>query len=146
MIDNLIIPLAGIALPAVIVPTILAFRHSAKKREYEHLERMKALETGQPVPGESQLAAATTCVAIGAGVPIGAFFFTLIASLSSPNMADEVWIAPVVVSGIALMSSLSLARSLFRPKAPANSTIADAHLNGKPSFDPDAYDVAGSRG
>ena len=101
---------------------------------------MKALETGQPVPGESQLAAAFACVAIGAGVPIAAFLFTLIASLNSPSLADEVWIAPVVVSCFALMTW---------PAWPARSSPkkkADAHANAKPPMDPDAYDVVGSRG
>src|SRR3954465_10682088 len=84
-----LIPLAGIALPAVLVPTILTFRHAARKREYAHKERMKALETGQPVPGESAWPAAFVCASIGAGVPLGSFLFTWLASVTGPGLPSD---------------------------------------------------------
>ncbi len=138
----LVIPLAGIALPLMLVPTIIAMRQAAKKREYEHLERMKALETGQPVPGEAAWPAALVCAAIGAGVPVGSFLFTFLASVNSPQMPGEIWMAPGVVSALALFTCRKMASTLFRP-ATLPSTVP---LNGKPAFDPVAYDMAGHHG
>jgi hypothetical protein len=144
MNPDILIPLSGIALPVVLVPTILVLRQSAKKREFEHKERMKALETGQPVPGEAAWPAALVCASIGAGVPVGSFLFTFLASVNSPRMPEEIWLAPVAVSVFALMTCGKLASKLFRTAAPPASPRPD--LNGKPAFDPDAYDVVGSRG
>ena len=141
MNGEIVIPLAGIALPAILVPLILAFRQGAKKREYEHLERMRALEMGQPVPGESHWPQAFACAMIGAGVPIGAFLFTFLAFINISNPANEIWIAPAVVSCFALMASAGLAKTLFHP-----TKRAKGEAEGKPVMDPDAYDVVGSRG
>ncbi len=136
---DIVIPLAGIALPVILVPLILAFRQGSKKREFEHLERMRALEMGQPVPGESLWPQAFACAMIGAGVPIGAFLFTFLAVVSTPSLPGDVWVAPSVVSCFALMASAGLARTLFHPKKAAKP-------DAKPVMDPDAYDVVGSRG
>ena len=141
MHSELMIPLAGIALPAVLVPMILGFRQAARKREYEHMERMKALETGQPVPGERHWPQAMVCATVGAGVPIAAFVFTMIAALNVPNMPGEVWIAPTVVSCVALMSSATLAGKVFGTKKKAAEPGEAKH-----QMDPDAYDVVSSRG
>jgi len=138
----LIIPLAGISLPLVLVPLILAFRHSAKKREFSHRERMKALETGRPVPGEgANPAVAVVCMAIGTGVPTVSFVFTWLASLTAPHLAAGIWVAPAVVSSIALLVAYRLASTLLCPVRASNEPLI-----GKPTFDPDAYDVVGSRG
>ena len=50
MHDGMIIPLAGIMLPMVLVPTIITLAHRMKKREWQHKERLRALELGLPVP------------------------------------------------------------------------------------------------
>jgi len=141
--SELIIPLAGIALPAFLVPMILAFRQGAKKREYEHLERMKALETGQPVPGEAMWPAAVVCSLVGAVVPVGSFLFTFLAWVNSVSIPGEVWLAPVAVSIVALAACKKMTYALFRPVRPAGSQSTDPYLNGKPVFDPAAYDMAG---
>jgi len=144
MNPDIVIPLAGIALPAFLVPTILTFRQAAKKREHLHLERMRALEMGQPVPGESSWPQAFVCAMVGAGVPLGSFLFTWLASVTTmPRLSGEVWFAPTVVSLGALAFASQLAGTLFRP---SRATASTAHLNGKPAMDPDAYDVVGSRG
>ena len=49
MNDGMIIPLAGIMLPMVLVPTIITLAHRMKKREWQHKERLRALELGIPV-------------------------------------------------------------------------------------------------
>jgi hypothetical protein len=141
MHPDIVIPLAGIALPMILVPTILTLRQAGKKREYAHLERMKALEMGQPVPGESNWAQAFACAAVGLGVPSVAFLFTMIAVLNAPSTPGEIWMAPAVVSCFALMSSAGMAGKVFctrkKPDAPAEAKF---------QMDPDAYDVVGSRG
>lgn len=143
--EAIIIPLAGIALPMLLVPTIMAFRQMAKKREYQHIERMKALETGRPIPGESYMPQAFVCAAVGAGVPVGSFLFTFLAWVSTHNPPTEMWVAPMSTSLVALMCCTIMALKMFRP-AKGSTTEADANANGKPAFDPDAYDFVGNRG
>src|SRR4051812_43099259 len=89
---EILIPLAGIALPMVLVPTIMGMRQANKKREYQHAERMRALELGQPIPGQSHWAAAVA--AIGAGVPLASFLFTFLGYVNFRNAPGEIWIAP----------------------------------------------------
>lgn len=144
MSEDVLIPLAAIGLPMLLVPSILTFRHVAKKRDLQHIERMKALETGRPVPGESYWPQAFVCTAIGAGVPVASFLLTLMAWVSRHGTPPEIWIAPTIVSFIAVAGGVHASTTMFRPSRAATPT--DAHLNGKPSFDPDAYDVVGSRG
>lgn len=139
MHPEIVVPLAGIALPVILVPMIMGIRQASKKREFEHLERMRALEMGQPVPGESNWPEAFACAMIGAGVPIGAFLFTFLAAVNMPRLPGEVWLAPAVVSCFALMASAGLAKTLFHP---TKAVKADVKLQ----MDPDAYDVVGSRG
>ena len=141
MRPEIVVPLAGIALPAFLVPLILAFRQGSKKREFAHMERMRALEMGQPVPGESLWPQAFTCAMIGAGVPIGAFLFTFLAAVNMPSLTGEVWMAPGVVSCFALMASAGLAKTLFHP-----TKDTKGKAQAKLQMDPDAYDVVGSRG
>ena len=50
MIDPMVIPLAGIALPVVLVPVILCIKYARYERELEHAERIKALELGRTLP------------------------------------------------------------------------------------------------
>ena len=135
---EVLIPLAAMAMPIVLVPTIMAMRQASKKREYEHLERMKALETGQPIPGELNWAGAIVCAAVGAGVPIASFLFTFLATVNASNVPGEIWIAPVVTSFFALFSAAKLGTSIFQPAKPATGEQV-----GKPVYDPDAYETVG---
>ncbi len=141
MSEDFMIPLAAIALPAIIVPTVLGFRHAAKKRDFQHRERMKALETGQPVPGEAGWPVAVATAMIGAGVPLVSFSLTMVASLNNYTLPAEIWIAPTVASVVALIASVSVARAM------QHRTTPPAPDQAKPTaYDPDAYDVVGSRG
>ncbi len=142
MIDQTWIPLAGMAIPVVIVPVILGIRQESRKREMDHIERMKALETGQPLPTRNAWPAAVVCTAIGAGVPIAAFLFTWLATVST-HVDSEIWFAPAVVSFFSIMTSGKLATKLLRPQ---QFLDPDATLHAKPRMDPDAYDVVGRRG
>ena len=142
MIDEVVIPLAGMAIPIVIVPTILGFKMAQKKRDYEHLERMRALETGQALPSRTAWPAAVTLTSIGAGVPIASFFFTFLASVNGAG-PGEIWIAPVVAT---LLSSLVTGNLAPKLLSPPRSAPFDPLANGKPVHDPDAFDVVGRRG
>jgi hypothetical protein len=140
--NPIVIPLAGIALPLFLVPTILVLKHHQRKREWEHLERLKALEMGQPLPGTDAWPAAAA-IAIGAGMPVGVFFAAWMACLTAG--AESVVFVPAMFVGLAgvgggVMTMTRLLGSRRTPKTPE-------HLaNGKPEFDPDAYDVVGRRG
>ncbi len=48
--EPLIIPIVAILMPLVLVPTILVLKHRHKRREWEHRERIKAMELQMPVP------------------------------------------------------------------------------------------------
>jgi hypothetical protein len=140
--EALLIPMAAIGLPLVLVPTILAMKYHRSKREWEHLERMKAMEMGLPVPGTNAWPSAAA-IAIGAGVPLGAFLFTWLARLTAQT-ADEVFIAPVLVSAPAIFGGIYLANRLLTPARRTDDAALASR--GKPALDPDAYDVVGRRG
>jgi hypothetical protein len=140
--EHVAIPITGILMPLVLVPTILILRHIGRKREWEHLERMKALELGMPVPG-SESGRAKVCIAIGAGVPLGALLLAWVASLDG-NYGENHWEAAMTVGGLGVVCGSVLAARLF----PSRNRQPDASMGpeGKPVVDPDAYDVAGRRG
>lgn len=137
---EILIPLAAIALPVVLVPIVMTLKQAGKKREYAHLERMKALETGQPVPGECRWMGPLVCGLIGAGVPMFAFLFTFLAYVNSHHAPGEIWIAPVVTSFIALFAASNIGSKVLQP-APAASP--EAYTEGKPAYDRDAYETVG---
>ena len=142
--DPVAIPVVAMLIPIVVVPTAMVLKQQRRKREYEHQERMKALEMGHLLPvGHAWSAFAVT--AIGAGVPIGAFLFAWLASLTN-HAADEVWPVAGVVGLAGVGGGVYLAKRVlgFRDNRPAPREVAFG--NGKPAFDPDAYDVAGRRG
>ena len=132
-------PLAGIALPLFLVPTVMAMRQAGKKREFEHLERMRALETGQPIPGEANWAGAMACAAVGAGVPLMAYLFTFLAYINQPGGKIELFIAPTITSLFAFMGAGGMATAIFRPRR----AKVEATSHAKPQFDPDAYETVG---
>ena len=118
-----------------------------RRREMEHIERIKALELGiVPHPAGLTWPAAAACIAIGAGVPIGSFAVCWLASLTA-QVPGGIWVAPVFVSFSAIEAARKVAYRSLDPKSgarwPASTSSA---TTGKPQFDPDAYDVVGSRG
>ena len=81
MMDPIIIPIVGMAIPIVIVPVALGIKYARRERELEHAERMKALELGRTLPQDEPLwSPGRLCLAIGVGVPIGVFGFAWLAS------------------------------------------------------------------
>jgi hypothetical protein len=148
--DPLYIPIIGILMPLVLVPTILILKHRHSRREWDHKERMKAMEIRLPgstseVPGIGRAVAQ-----IGAGVPIISVLAAFVTTLTwDPVTGGDVPIPAVAWGCASLISALALGSSLILAKMhPRTTTVADtAHEmnNGKPLFDPDAYDVVSSR-
>ena len=133
------IVLAGIFL----VPVIWAVVHTShRRRQWEHEERLRALEHGHPLPVHVPVwPLAFVCVMLGAVMPVGVFVVAWLAD-------QRFWIAPVIVAvtgvlGASILGNrwLDLERSrAWRPKAT---------VDGKPRMadaDADAFDTVGRRG
>ena len=148
-IDPLWIPILGIMLPIVLVPMIMLLKHRTLQREWQHKERMKAIEMGAPPPLAT---AGGSVVAIGAGVPIASVIAAAATSLAyqSDSSGDEVavfgivWGCAFLISILGMVFGVILARIQGRARKEAESV--QALRDGKPIFDPDAYDVVSSRG
>ncbi len=148
--DILVIPLVAILMPLFLVPTIMTLKFRQSRKEWEHLERMKAMELGLRMPPD-QIPAATKSIAwIGAGVPIFTVCAALLACVDGPTSIDGVplaaivWGGAVVISGGAMVTSLLVAFAVARPRKPADSATFTS--KSKPVFDPDTFDVVASRG
>lgn len=131
---------------------LLLVRNAQRRREWAHVERMRALEMGLPVPPhDASRVKAAVCIAIGAGVPLMTFGIALAAYQEGPVRYVELWIAPGIVSGLGVVGACILTGILFggksSPEDPTGAGGATAHRNGvKPAYDPDALDVVGRRG
>jgi hypothetical protein len=146
-INPLWIPIIGILMPIVLVPIIIILKQRSLRREWEHKERMKAMEMGVAPPP-----AGGGVLAIGAGVPIASVIAAAVTSLAhelSSARDEEVpifaiaWGIAFMISVLGMVSGLILARMEGRARKESESLYAMGH--GKPSFDPDAYDVVSSR-
>jgi hypothetical protein len=146
-IDALWIPILGILMPIVLVPMIMILKHRTLQREWQHKERMRAIELGVPVP---KAHSGGSVAAIGAGVPIAAVLGAVATTLSyeSPSgdevpMLGIVWGCAVLISAVGMITSLILAH--IGGRTPRQSESFDPARNGKAAFDPDAFDVVSSR-
>jgi hypothetical protein len=147
--DPLVIPIVAILMPLVLVPSILTLKHWHARREWAHLERMKAMELGLPVANRPETWGPKSVVPIGAGVPIASVFFAFLTCTDGPPSVEGVPIAAVawgcaaLISAGAMITSLILAFLLVRSRERARA--AEAMNAFKPAYDPDAFDVVGSR-
>ena len=148
--EETIIPITAILMPLVLVPTIITLKHRHKKREWEHLERMKALEMGQPNASRREVWGAQSIAKIGAGVPIASVVAALLTCAEGPASVEGVplaaiaWGCAAMISGGAMLTSLILAVLLVRSQGRLD---AAARVDpAKAVYDSDAYDVVGSRG
>ena len=151
MHEGLIIPLSGIMMPLVLVPTIILLVHRQKQRELCHQERLRALEMGLPASGPDRMPGGGTVIAIGAGVPIAsvltAWMTAISVSDSHPDYMPIVavaWGCAFMISSGALITSLVLGVLLMRSRKPAEPMDQFAAI--KPAYEPDAYDVVSRRG
>lgn len=142
-----VVPVVALCIPMVVVPTALWLRHARIVREMEHAERMRALEVGvdlRPVAGLTWPGAAV-CIALGAGVPVVTFALA-IAAVILGEVEPPVFTVPLIlglggiVAAWVLGNRLSSAPSAVDGRASAWPTAKPAH------YDPDAFDVVGSRG
>jgi hypothetical protein len=146
---------AGAAiLLAIFAGVVLLIHNSQIRREWEHAERMKAVEMGHALPArDASWARAWVCISIGAGVPLVAFVLTFIAH-ERPGTADEIFVAPAIVSVLSVISSAVLGGFLFHKPTSADRELASNRdgstgspvLDRKQAADPDAIDVVGRRG
>jgi hypothetical protein len=68
-VDPLIIPIVAILMPLVLVPTILVMKFRHKRREWEHRERLRAMDGPMPLSRLAGPVGSGGVAAIGAGVP-----------------------------------------------------------------------------
>jgi hypothetical protein len=152
-VDPLIIPIVGILMPLLLVPTILMMKHRQKQREWEHLERMRAMNGPQPLTRLGNWVGAGGVAAIGAGVPIASVLAALVTTLTWRTMPFEETPVPPVAWACALLislggfgTSLLLALMQSRTQRQLDSAAAAELRAEKPVFDPDTFDVVGTRG
>jgi hypothetical protein len=150
--DPLLIPIVAILMPLVLVPSIVFMKHRHLRREWEHLERMKAMDFQMPMPSPRRAGTTHDVAAIGAGVPvvsvIAAFLTTLIWEPSAggdPSVVPGIaWGCAVLISAGAMFTSLWLA--FMHGRATQQQESSTSLNNGKPVYEPDAFDVVSSRG
>src|SRR5947207_1414383 len=114
--QEIIIPVTAILMPLLLVPTIITLKHRHRRREWEHLERMKAMEVQLPVPRGQGSAGSRGVAAIGAGVPVASVLAAFLTGLTwQPKTRDDflvpvvAWGCAVVISAAALLTSLIVA-------------------------------------
>ncbi len=151
--DPLIIPIVGILMPLVLVPTILVMKFRHKRREWEHRERLRAMDGPMPLSRLAGPVGSGGVAAIGAGVPTVSVLAAFLTGLTwEPTTSSDIplpavaWGCAVVISVAGLLTSFVLAVLQARTQRQLASA-ASAQLNAqKPVFDPDTFDVVGSRG
>jgi hypothetical protein len=131
----------------IIFPISLSFKADRRKREFEHMERMKALEMGRRFPGEESKTnwpiPYQVAVSIGAGVPSAVFCFAWLTSMMT-GYHDGVWIPAAIVGLGGVISGTVLAGTAFAKLGSfGNDGSPDT---GKPYVADDAYDVVSARG
>ena len=148
--NPILIPITALMIPMVIVPTSLWLRHRLRVREMEHSERVRAMELGL-APRKTDLSwpGAAICIGIGAGVPIGSMLIAWLAMMTN-DLPSEVFGIPLLISLSAIWAAKGLADRMLSRRG--DDELVDATQRArtgpdpKAKFDPDAYDVVGSRG
>jgi hypothetical protein len=148
--DPLVIPIVGMLIPIIIVPTALGIKHARFLREVEHAERMRAMELGRTLPEDESWdeswTFASVAVIIGAGVPIGAMLIAFMASKSLPNVGgkiESIWMTTMIIGLAGVISGSVLGGQLFSKR---NQPTQVASQDEKPAYDPEEFDVVGRRG
>lgn len=149
--DPTVIPVMGMLIPIVVVPTALAFRHARRVKDQQHAERMRALELGRNWSDEQTWwQPARLCAGITMGVPLGCLALAWFAAESSGWRHEEVWIFSGMIGLASVISGSMLTRQHLAARERSlqhAASIESARLAGKePMYDPDLYDVVGRRG
>jgi hypothetical protein len=142
---NPAVAIVALMIPIVIVPAALLMRYLARRREQMHVERLRAIELGYPLP-ESPFWPAFTALMIGAGVPLGACLLALATTLSMPDaeMAEPAWIVAGIIGGAGVLGGTVLASILFATRRRQTSQTP-LNWHHKPTFDPEAFEPIGHR-
>src|SRR5262249_5445859 len=111
--EETIIPITAILMPLVLVPTIITLKHRQKKREWEHLERMRAMELQLPTPARGESPGTRSVVAIGAGVPIASVLGAFFTCAEGPPSVEGVPLAAIAWGSAALISIGAMLTSLI---------------------------------
>jgi hypothetical protein len=137
--DPFIIPIVAMLIPIIIVPTALGIKHARYLREVEHTERMRAMELGRNLAEDDRKSPTSIAVQVGVWVPLGA----LAIAFSAPKhgATDAIWMAAGMI-GVAGVIGGSILASMQLKAGQAAAASADP----KPAYDPDEFDVVGSRG
>lgn len=139
--DPLIIPIVALLIPMVIVPTALGIKHARYLREVEHAERMRAMELGQTYHTDRDGSPALLAGGIGIGVPIVSMGIAFEVA-KTVESSDALWAAACMVGVAGVICGTILAGIQFaRRDQPAAASRVE-----KPVYDPDQFDVVGSRG
>jgi hypothetical protein len=149
--DPLIIPVVAILMPLVLVPTVIFMKQRHKRRQWEHLERMRSLDRSAPFPPVHAPVGSGAVAAIGAGVPIAsvitAFLTCTISDVTTEDqipMAGIAWGCALMISVGAMVTGLILA--VMQARARKQSESAAFQVDKPAVYDPDAFDVVSSRG
>ena len=134
----MIIATAAVAILMIVValPVVLSMRHAAKDREFQHAERLKALEMGQPVPGERPVEAPPghAVSGIGVWVPLGVMGIALAATHETGHTpavvaiwvaAGSVGVAGVICGTILAMNAPSREAETAERCSPAKSAFGE---------------------
>jgi hypothetical protein len=139
---------------AVALPIVLHFRSERRKRELEHIERMRALEVGRAFPGELKNTLLNfpqwaiphlMALAIGLLVPLGVFVCACLATLFV-GFHKELWISSGMVGLGAVICGTVLAGSGIAMTKSTEPDQTGPYANSKPYIEDDAYDVVSARG
>ena len=149
--EALIIPLAGIMLPLVLVPMVMTLKFRIKKREWEHLERMRALQMGvAPVQAGHRIGPGVL-LGLGTGVPAASVVAASITSLSLPAELSDPLAAIAIAWGCAWLISTgamvtAVVLGVVQARSQKDTSTLDHEAGAKAAYEPDAYDVVSRRG
>lgn len=123
------------------VPIAFHCQREKRKRELEHIERLRALELGRTLPQDvSWVSPVKLGAIIATVVPVGVFVPVWMAT-QLVGYHEIMWIAAAVVGLAAVLCGSILSGCSLQLEANPSESAA-----GKPYVEEDAYDVVGSRG
>jgi hypothetical protein len=139
LVIGFIAVIGGLSLGTTAV--ISHFRHERRKRELEHIERIRALELGRTLPQDEPWLSPTKVGAFLATiVPIGVFVPAWLTTWFA-RYDENIWIAAAMVGLAAVICGSILVASSHKKSARSSETAT-----AKPILEEDAYDVVSSRG
>jgi hypothetical protein len=116
-------------------------RIAHRKRELEHMERMRAMELGLTLPqDEPRLSPSKIGAMIAVAVPLGAFISAATAT-SEAGYHEVIWLAAAMAGTAGVICGSVLVTTAIRKPAHSSAPAIE-----KPYIEEDAYDVVSSRG